>query len=283
MTQFRSRRRTGEDVPARKDVDKAPRPMATGSVSPESSRPRSGATQNLQNEPNRRAEKSAARRQAIVAAALEEFSARGFAAARLEDVAKRAGVAKGTIYLHFRDKEALFEDLVATTIVPFVAGLERLPPADMPIRTVLENFVALFIAEIFGTERRNVLRLVMTEGPRFPKLAEFYYHNVVERAVAAMRALLERARERGELRHEALLQFPHLVVAPALMAIIWTGLFDTLRAARHRGADAHPSRRVVRRRRRAMKPVLLACLRRRRSWSAAPRRSPPSRAGSRPI
>ncbi len=175
---------------------------------------------------NGRAEKSAARRAAIVAAALEEFSARGFADARLDDVAKRAGVAKGTIYLHFRDKEALFEGLVATTIVPFVAALERLPPADVPIRLVLERFVELFAAEIYGTNRRNVLRLVMTEGPRFPKLAEFYYHHVVERAIAAMRALLERAHARGELRHPSLIQFPQLVVAPALMAIIWSGLFD---------------------------------------------------------
>src|SRR4051812_37338833 len=53
---------------------------------------------------------SAARREAILAAALDEFSARGFAAARLDDVARRAGVAKGTIYVHFRDKETLFEE-----------------------------------------------------------------------------------------------------------------------------------------------------------------------------
>src|SRR5215813_767162 len=67
-----------------------------------------------------RAQKSAARREAILAAALDEFSAQGFAAARLDDVARRAGVAKGTIYLHFRDKEALFQELIRSVLSPFV-------------------------------------------------------------------------------------------------------------------------------------------------------------------
>jgi AcrR family transcriptional regulator len=173
-----------------------------------------------------RGEKAAARREAILEAALAEFSVRGFAATRLEDVAKRADVAKGTIYLHFRDKEALFQELVRTMLVPLVAALEAIPPTAGPARPRLEAFVDLFVREIYGTERRNVLRLVLTEGPRFPKLAEFYYHAVVERAMTAMRALLARAAERGELRHEALLQFPQLVVAPALVAILWSGLFE---------------------------------------------------------
>ena len=176
--------------------------------------------------PRKRAEKSAARREAILAAALDELCARGFAAARLDDVARRAGVAKGTIYLHFHDKEALFREIVGTMVVPLVAGLEAVPPQEAPIRAVLQSFADLFIREIYSTQRRNVLRLVMTEGPRFPQLAEFYYRNVVERALAAMRGLLQRALERGEIKNASLIEFPQLVVAPALVAIIWSGLFD---------------------------------------------------------
>jgi AcrR family transcriptional regulator len=126
-----------------------------------------------------RADKTAFRREAILAAALEEFAARGFAAARLEDVAARAGVGKGTIYLHFRDKEALFQELVTTMLVPFIANLEAPPPAGAPIRMVIEHLIDLFLREIYGTERRKLIRLVMTEGPRFPQLAEFHYNNVV--------------------------------------------------------------------------------------------------------
>jgi AcrR family transcriptional regulator len=175
--------------------------------------------------PQNRAEKSEARRQAIVAAALEEFCARGFAAARLDDVARRAGVAKGTIYLHFDDKQALFREIVGTMLVPLIAVLEA-PAPEVPIREVLGHFIDMFVREIYSTQRRHVLRLVMTEGPRFPELAEFYYRNVVERAITAMRALLRRALERGELADDTLIRFPQLVVAPGLMAIVWSGLFD---------------------------------------------------------
>ena len=173
-----------------------------------------------------RAEKSSARREAILAAAFDEFSARGFAATRIDDVARRADVAKGTIYLYFRDKEALFQELVRAMLVPLVAALEAPPPENVPIRVLLEAFIDLFVREVYGTKRRAVLRLVMTEGPRFPKLAEFHYRNVVERAMNAMRALIERAIKRGELKHDVLLRFPQLVIAPGIVAIIWSGLFD---------------------------------------------------------
>jgi AcrR family transcriptional regulator len=173
-----------------------------------------------------RLHKSALRRDAILAAALEEFSARGYAAARLEDVAQLAGVGKGTIYLHFHDKEALFRELVTTLLVPFVANIEAAPAAGLPIRLVLERLVDLFVREIYGTERRKLLRLIMTEGPRFPQLAEFHYNHVVKRAIAGMRVLLDAAWRRGELRNDALVRFPQLVVAPGLMAIVWSGLFD---------------------------------------------------------
>src|SRR5213593_4569979 len=75
-----------------------------------------------------RAERAAERRGAIIEAAMDEFIARGFAATRLDDVAKRAGVAKGTIYLHFKDKESMFEELIRTAIVPMITRLWGTPP-----------------------------------------------------------------------------------------------------------------------------------------------------------
>src|SRR3974390_2769702 len=90
--------------------------------------------------PMSRAERAAERRSAIVAAALDEFVARGFTATRLDDVAKRAGVAKGTIYLHFKDKEALFEELVRTALVPLIGRLHGPPPSGGAGRGVVENF-----------------------------------------------------------------------------------------------------------------------------------------------
>jgi AcrR family transcriptional regulator len=189
-------------------------------------RPAAGERRPARKPAKNRAEKSEARRQAIVQAALEEFCARGFAATRLDDVAARAKVAKGTIYLHFDDKEALFREIVGTMLVPLVAVLEEAPPPDIPVRAVIGHFFEVFVQEIYSTQRRNVLRLVMTEGPRFPELAEFYYRNVVERAIVAMRALLARAKQRGELADDTLIRFPQLIIAPGLVAIIWSGLFD---------------------------------------------------------
>lgn len=176
--------------------------------------------------PSLRAEKSAARREAILLAALDEFSARGFAAARLDDVARRAGVAKGTIYLHFHDKEALFQEIVRSLMGPFVGTLEGVFRADVPLRTIADQVVNLFVHEVFETRRRDVIRLIITEGPRFPKLAEFYYREVLSRIFAGVRVLARRALERGEISHEALIRFPQLIAAPGLVAIIWIGLFD---------------------------------------------------------
>src|SRR5438132_6234454 len=112
-----------------------------------------------------RAQKTAARREAILAAALDEFAAQGFAATRLDDVARRAGVAKGTIYLHFRDKEALFQDLVRSVLSPLVGMLETIAQTDAPLRSLAERIVEVFVSEIYGTRRKDVIRLIITEGP----------------------------------------------------------------------------------------------------------------------
>jgi AcrR family transcriptional regulator len=189
-------------------------------------RPEAEASRPKAKRPGGRAEKSAARHEAILAAALDEFAAQGFAATRLDDVARRAGVAKGTIYLHFRDKEALFQELVRSVLSPLVGMLETIARTDAPLRTLAERIVDMFVNEIYGTRRREVARLVITEGTRFPELAEFYYREVLSRVIAAMRGLLRHAIERGELGNDAILRFPQLLVAPGLVAIIWSGLFD---------------------------------------------------------
>jgi AcrR family transcriptional regulator len=175
--------------------------------------------------PGGRKAQSAARREAILAAALDEFSERGFAAARLDDVARRAGVAKGTIYLYFSDKENLFQELVRAMLAPLVGALEAMGSVDMPLPALAEHMADLFVREIYETRRKDVIRLMISEGRRFPKLAEFYYREVLGRVIAAMRATLRRAAGRGEAP-EALAQFPQIIMAPGLVAIVWSGLFD---------------------------------------------------------
>jgi len=180
-----------------------------------------------------RAERAAERRQAIIEAAMEEFIARGFAATRLDDIAKRAGVAKGTIYLHFKDKESMFEELIRTAIVPLVGRMQGQPPTGGTVRDAIEAFAFNFIHEVVTTRRGDIVRLIVAEGPRFPAIADFYYREVVSKGLAGMRAMIELGIARGEVKDKNLATYPQILVAPAIIAVIWQSLF-----ARHAPLDA---------------------------------------------
>jgi AcrR family transcriptional regulator len=171
--------------------------------------------------------RSAERRQAIIDAALVEFSAKGFAAARLDDIAAQAGVGKGTIYLYFADKEQLFQELIRTSIVPIVGQLGP-PAAGMSARAMLERFADMFIREVYQTRRADIIRLIIAEGARFPALSEFYYREVVSRGIGGMQMLLNYGISRGEVSNPAIIKHPQLVVAPAMVAVIWHGLFGKI-------------------------------------------------------
>ncbi|MCC8938882.1 TetR/AcrR family transcriptional regulator [Bradyrhizobium sp. Arg68] len=179
-----------------------------------------------------RAERSAERRAAIVEAAMDEFVARGFAATRLDDIAKRAGVAKGTLYLHFKDKESMFEELIRTALVPLISRLAAPPTITGPVRDAVEGFAEIFIREVATTRRGDIIRLIVSEGPRFPAIADFYFREVVSKGLAAMHRLVQLAITRGEIRQKELARFPQLIVAPAIVAVIWQSLF-----ARHAPLD----------------------------------------------
>ena len=191
--------------------------------------------------PSKRVIGATERRAAIVAAGLDEFTAKGFAATRLDDVAKRAGVAKGTIYLHFKDKEALFQELVRTALGPLIARISNPPigPDAGSARAAMEALAGTFAREVIGTKRGDILRLIISEGTRFPSLADFYYREVVAHGIAGMRKLIEYGIARGEIRNHGLAEFPQLFVAPLVVAVIWQGLFG-----RHAPLDAAAMLRV---------------------------------------
>ena len=169
---------------------------------------------------------AAARRAAILDAALHVFAAHGYESARLDEVAAKAGVAKGTLYLYFKDKEDLFEAMVRSAVAPIMGRMGHIATApDVKAADVLRMFFTLFQNEVLGTDRKLVLRLIMSEGPRFPRIAEFYYREVVSRGIALMQAVARRAVETGEFSNDAAARFPQLIIAPLLMAVTWDGLF----------------------------------------------------------
>lgn len=168
-----------------------------------------------------------ARRQAILAAALDVFARHGFATARLDDVAAKAGIAKGTLYLYFKSKEALFEELIRSRVTPLFDNLESIA-GTAPPAALIARFFELFRTEVLGTERKLLLQLLISEGPRFPAIAEFYHREVVSRGVQLMRGAVRRAGPDSGLPVEALERFPQLIVAPLILSIVWDRLFGRI-------------------------------------------------------
>lgn len=158
----------------------------------------------------------------ICAAALEVFAEKGFAAARLEEIARRAGVSKGTLYLYFKDKEDLFRAVVRDTVAPNVVAIRHtaastdLPFADV-VRALLLRFAGLADAVPIGA----MAKIVIGESRNFPELAKTYYDLVVSQAVAVISGLIERAQAKGEVRAGDPRLYAMTLVGPLLMGLLW--------------------------------------------------------------
>jgi AcrR family transcriptional regulator len=167
----------------------------------------------------------------ILSAALASFTERGFAATRLDDVAARAGVTKGTLYLYFDSKEELFKAVVRQELVPNLERAEALVAGSAaPSLDLLEQLVRTF-ARVIGSPLGAIPKLVLTEAGNFPDLARFYLEEVVDRGKALVRRLLERGIAAGEIRPIDAESAVTCVVAPLLLAALWRHSFE-----RHGGA-----------------------------------------------
>jgi AcrR family transcriptional regulator len=163
-----------------------------------------------------------ARPKELLAAALDLFVERGFAATRLEDVAKRAGVSKGTLYLYFTNKEELFKAVVRENIVPALGEAEDIissfegHSADM-LRCVILGWWE----RIGATQASGIIKLVMAEAGNFPELAKFYHEEVITRSSDMMAGMFRRGVERGEFRPVDIEVMTQVLIAPMLMLITW--------------------------------------------------------------
>jgi len=162
-----------------------------------------------------------ARPEEIISAALEVFADRGFAATKLEDVARRAGVTKGTIYLYFENKEALFKALIRQTIVPVIAQGEELAKSfPGSARELFERLVREYWRLVGETSLVGIPKLMMAEANNFPELARFYYEEVVTRGHRLMAGVLERGIKAGEFRPVNVAVATKLAMAPVMHAVI---------------------------------------------------------------
>lgn len=157
----------------------------------------------------------------IVAAALEVFVERGFAAAKVADVARRAGVTKGTVYLYFDSKEALFKAVVRETIVPVIAQGEALARSFTgSARELVERLVREYWRLVGETALAGIPKLMMAEAATFPELTRFYYEEVVIRGHRLMAGVIERGIGNGEFRAVDVKVAAKLAMSPLMHAVV---------------------------------------------------------------
>ena len=171
-------------------------------------------------------QKTAETQARIVEAALDRFAVEGFERTRLLDVARDAGIAKGTIYLYFPTKAALFEGVVRSLLGGAVDRLSVTPPlADEPTHDFLMRAITPLFTDEQAARRQRLFGLILVEGPRFPEMVRAYRSVALDPVLAAARRIGARARERGETGSDVLERLPMLLLAPALLATIWNRLF----------------------------------------------------------
>ena len=162
----------------------------------------------------------------IAQAALECFAQRGYAAASLDEIAARAGVTKGTLYLYFPNKEALFKEVVRQALVPRIAAFEESVRASDSAVQQLERLILAW-PEFAATPNLAVIpKLVISEAGNFPDLARFYFNEVIGRARRLVLGILRRGMARGEFRRTNANAAFFTVVAPLLIAVLWRHTFE---------------------------------------------------------
>lgn len=163
----------------------------------------------------------------IIAAALEVFAERGFAATRLDDIAERAGVTRGTLYLYFRSKEDLFKAMVRQSIVPIIArGEEMAEHSQGSSAALLAKILLMMPTAVAGSPLSAIPKLVISEARNFPDLAQFYLEEVIRRGRRLVTAIIARGVERGEFRPVDMDHVFYCVVGPVLLTMLWKHSFE---------------------------------------------------------
>ena len=162
------------------------------------------------------------RPQEICAAALDVFAEKGFAAAKLDEIARRAGVSKGTLYLYFQSKEELFRAVVRNTVSPNVEAVRgRIEQMDLPFAQILRMMLPMIAATISQGRIGSVAKMVIGESRNFPELAKVWHDEVVSKALATLAGAVAKAQELGEVRPGDPRLHAVSIMGPMLMGIIW--------------------------------------------------------------
>jgi AcrR family transcriptional regulator len=163
----------------------------------------------------------------ITQAALAAFAEKGYAATKVDEVARRAGVSKGLLYLYFKTKEDLFKAVIRSFLSPRIDALiSNIEETELSAEEFLRGPFLAFARSIPKSPAKILIRLMIAEGPKHPDLIAWYWDNVISRALAALRSLIERGVDNGEFRKSAVNEFPQLLVTPVLFSVIWMNIFQ---------------------------------------------------------
>lgn len=165
----------------------------------------------------------------IVDAAFHVFTESGFAAAKIEDVAARAKVSKGTVYVYFETKEALFEEVIRTYIL---ASLDKTIASLSSVSRCHEERLRFILRRVYtllaGRDIRKILIMLIGEGSRFPQLIKYYHDTVMMRARSMIGGIVRDGINDGVFRDIPVEDFPQLVVGPSLAGAVWAHHFNEL-------------------------------------------------------
>jgi AcrR family transcriptional regulator len=183
-------------------------------------------SQTLAEAPTRWTRRKQARPNEILDAALKVFAEKGFAGARMDDIARRAGVTKGTIYLYFENKEAVFKTLVRDSIGATLAGVTANARDFQGSSKDLLRFALGAMAHLLTTSDHVVLpKIIIAESGNFPELARFYREEIIDKGLALMSGLIEHGIAQGEFRKVPVRHAARLCIAPVLLGAMWRVTF----------------------------------------------------------
>lgn len=163
----------------------------------------------------------------LMAAALDLFVERGYAATRLDDVAARAGVSKGTLYLYFSSKEELFKAVIRSGIVPLIERGERLKGEHRgSAGDLLRKIVFAWWQSVGSSKLGGIPKLMFSECRNFPEIGQFYFEEVISRSYRLIESVMETGMDDGEFRRMDANYATRLIVAPIVLLLLWRYSFD---------------------------------------------------------
>ena len=185
-------------------------------------------TEVLEARPDTRRRRKAERPQEILEAAFTEFSRNGYASTALDQIAERAGVTKGTIYVYFENKEHLFISMVRDVMQAKLDAVHEMfethegSTADL----LRAQFSFMYQHIVEDKRRREVVRMLIAEAPRFPELADRYHQEILSPCLDMLRQAIQRGIDRGEIKRSPIIDNPQVVIAPIALVDLWIMMFD---------------------------------------------------------